>query len=349
MIDCAQIIVSGSISVKETIRRIEESSLQIALVVDDTKRLVGTVTDGDVRRGILRGVGLDQAVSLVMNPNPTVLTPPIDRDQVLGLMKNLSIRQIPIVDAQGHPMGLEVIDQVISAEPLPNIAVIMAGGAGTRLRDLTRDCPKPLIEVGGRAILETILLNLISFGFRRFYFAVNYKAAMIEGHFGDGARWNVRIDYLREPQKMGTAGALSLLPAPPEEEILVMNGDLLTNVNIGSLLDFHRAHEASATMCVREYDVQVPYGVLDLEDHKIVKIREKPVERRFVNAGVYVLDPSVLRLIPASGSFDMTSLFERLIASGDAPAAFPIREYWRDIGLPGDLERAHSEFEGVFE
>lgn len=348
MIDCGQVTISGDLTIRETIRRIDECSLQIALVVDEQRRLIGTVTDGDVRRGILRGVLLDQPVSLIMNKKPTTLSQPSDRETVLVMMRGLQIRQIPIVNENGQLLGLEVMEKVIAPEARSNVAVVMAGGAGTRLRDLTRDCPKPMLEVGGRAILETILLNLLGFGFRHFYFAVNYKAGMIESHFGSGSKWNVKIEYLRETQRMGTAGALSLLPTPTQP-FLVMNGDLLTNVNVDSLLDFHESHGATATMCVREYDMQVPYGVLGLDHHRIVKVREKPIERYFVNAGVYVLDPRVLRHIPYDEFFDMTALFEKLIHHNEHPAAFPIREYWRDIGRPADLERAHGEFEDVFE
>ena len=345
-----QVVVTERASIRETIERIDKSSLQIGLVVDESGCLLGTVTDGDVRRGILKGIQLDAPVKQIMNDKPRMVGPNFEREAMLGLMRQSQVRQMPVVDSSGMLLGLEVLDELLSSAPQRNnIAVIMAGGTGSRLRDLTKDCPKPMLEVGGRAILETILLNLIEFGFRRFYFAVNYKAGVIQEHFNDGSRWNVDIRYLSETQRMGTAGALSLLPEVPADPILVMNGDLLTKVNVESLFQFHHAHHSAATMCVREYDLQVPYGVLKLDNHRVIQLEEKPVQRFFVNAGVYVLQPEILPLIPSHQFYDMTALFEKLIAEGRHPAAFPIREYWLDIGRPSDFERAMGEFEGVFE
>jgi dTDP-glucose pyrophosphorylase len=344
-----KVVVSERHTIRHTIECIDRSSLQIALVVSPSGRLLGTVTDGDVRRGILKGIQLDEPVNLVMNQTPHTIGSGLEREAVLSLMRQTQVRQMPVVDSSGVLVGLEVLDEILVTARHDRMAVLMAGGTGSRLRDLTKDCPKPMLEVGGRAILETILLSLIEFGFHRFYFAVNYKAGVIQRHFGDGSRWNVDIQYVCETERMGTAGALSLLPEMPTEPFLVMNGDLLTKVNVESLFNFHQAHDSVATMCVREYDLQVPYGVLKLDNHRVIQLEEKPVQRFFVNAGVYVLQPEILPFIPRNQFYDMTALFERLILEGKSPAAFPIREYWLDVGRPADFERAAGEFEDVFE
>lgn len=224
----------------------------------------------------------------------------------------------------------------------------MAGGVGSRLRPLTDDTPKPMLRVGDRPLLETILENFIEYGFHHFYFSVNYMADVIKDHFRDGSRWGVSIEYLHEVERLGTAGALRLLPGRPPNELLVMNGDLLTKINFSHLLDFHAAHGSSGTMCVKEYELQVPYGVVNIDNHRITGVDEKPVKRFFVNAGIYVLQPDSLDLLPASGYFDMPSLFEKMIASRRETAAFPVREYWLDIGQMADYDRANGEFLKVF-
>jgi NDP-sugar pyrophosphorylase family protein len=228
------------------------------------------------------------------------------------------------------------------------VVVIMAGGLGTRLTPITDEKSKPMVHVGPRPILETILDNCREHGFKNFYLSVNYKADMVKDYFGDGSRWDVSIRYLEESQRLGTAGPLSLLPKRPVKPFLVMNGDLLTKINLRQLLDFHAEHTAKATICVREYDFQVPYGVVRIKDHYVLSVDEKPVHRFFVNAGIYALDPDTLDLIPSDTLFDMTSLFQRLIEKSYQTAAFPIREYWLDIGRLNDLERAQVDYDGLF-
>ena len=344
MADWRKSVVSPSATIKETIRRIDEGSLQIALVVDEAQRLLGTVTDGDVRRGLLRGVSLEEPASAIMNPRPTVATPDQGRDAILRMMRGGTLHHLPLVDAQGRLVGMEVLDELL-APSRDNWVVLMAGGLGSRLRPLTEDTPKPLLKVGQKPILENILENFIEHGFRRFFLSVNYKADMFREHFGDGSRFGVRIDYLEERKRMGTAGALGLLPGKPERTIMVMNADLLTRVSFSHFLDFHTGHNAAATMGVREYELQVPYGVVRMAHHRISDIVEKPVQKFFVNAGIYALEPETLELIPKDQFFDMPALFERVIAAGKETVAFPIREYWLDIGQLSDLERAIGDFQ----
>ncbi len=343
-----QTLVGAGASLREAIHVLDSGAMQIVLVVDDNHRLLGTITDGDVRRGILKGISLDDSVGRIMNPSPTVVRAGDERQLILAMMQHKQLHHIPVVDEQGSLIGLEILDEIIQRRIRDNPVVLMAGGLGSRLRPLTDDCPKPMLHVGNKPLLETILENFIEYGFHRFYISLNYMGDVIKRYFGDGSRWDVRIAYLEEDQKLGTAGALSLLPEKPASPLLVMNGDLLTKINFRQLLEFHLEHRARATMCVREYDFQVPYGVVKIDRQRITGIDEKPVQRFFVNAGIYVLDPAVMDLIPQGAYYDMPSLFEKLIGRGDETSAFPIREYWLDIGQLADYDRANGEFKQVF-
>jgi dTDP-glucose pyrophosphorylase len=343
-----KVILHPDMTILKAIEVIDSSSQQIGLVINSENKLLGTVTDGDIRRGILKGVSLDKSVSLIMNTNPVTIDLVHSKEQVLNIMKKKKIRQIPVVDSGKYVHGLEIIDELLQSAQYDNWVVIMAGGLGSRLGDLTKHCPKPLISVGGKPLLETILENFRENGFSNFLFSVNYKAGMIEQYFGDGSDWNVNIEYLRENKKMGTAGALSLLEEIPDKPFIVMNGDLLTKINFQQLLDYHLQHKALATMCVREYSFQVPYGVVRMNDGKLCGIEEKPVQNFFVSAGIYVIEPEALELIPQDSYFDMPSLFDAIIQKGFSANVFPIREYWVDIGKRDDLDRANNEYGKVF-
>ena len=341
-------LVSPGSRLAQAIEVIESGGAQIALVVDEGQRLLGCITDGDVRRAILRGAGLETPVEQVMFKEPTTASIESTRSELLGLMTAKSLRHIPLVDGSGVLVGLEVFGEILSPEKRRNWVVLMAGGLGTRLRPLTQDTPKPMLKVGNKPILETILEQFIEYGFTRFYLCVNFQAHKIIEHFGDGSKLGVEIRYIQEPERLGTAGALSLLPERPSDPFLVMNGDLLTKANFSHLLDFLNRQSAQAVMCVREYDFQVPYGVVNLEDQRITRIDEKPVHRFFVSAGIYALSPGCLDLIPAGKFYDMPQLFEALIAAQSKVLAFPIREYWMDIGQIDDFHKARSEFDQVF-
>ncbi|MCL6479847.1 MAG: nucleotidyltransferase family protein [Peptococcaceae bacterium] len=348
MIDWKKILVLPSTPIIKAIEIIDAGALQIALVVDEKGILLGTVTDGDIRRGILRGVPLNEPVNRVMNSSPTVARVNEEINTIISTMKNKNLFQIPVVDDGGRVVDLAVLKDLIMPGRRRNIVVIMAGGLGSRLRPLTDDCPKPLLKVGGKPLLETILENFMEYGFNKFYFSVNYKADMIKKHFGDGSRWGVDIEYIYEEKRMGTAGPLGLLPEKTQDTILVMNGDLLTKINFQHLLDFHSNTGADATMCVKEYNFQIPYGVVKIARHRLIEIEEKPVKSFFISAGIYAIEPRVLDLIPPNTYFDMPGLFERLIQENRETAVFPIREYWLDIGHKEDFERANGEFSEVF-
>ncbi|MFC4161595.1 nucleotidyltransferase family protein [Chitinimonas lacunae] len=322
---------------------LESRSSKIALVVDHDGHLLGTVTDGDIRRGLLRGVGVSEPVEKVMFGQPTTASVNAPEIELRTLMRARRLLHIPLLDQDGRVAGLRSMAE-LGPRLIDNWVVLMAGGLGSRLRPLTDTVPKPLLKVGDRPILETILCDFAEQGFRKFFISVNYKAEMLIAHFGDGARWGVEINYLHENERLGTAGPLSLLPGRPVCPLVVMNGDLLTKVNFRQMLDFHGAQQALATMCVREYDFQVPYGVIRLDGSRIVAIDEKPMHRFFINSGIYVLAPECLDLIPPRRFFDMPTLFERLIAEGRDTAAFPIHEYWLDIGRLEDFQRANAEY-----
>ncbi|MDH4618264.1 nucleotidyltransferase family protein [Brevibacillus sp. AY1] len=348
MVNWRDLLVSPNTPILDTLEIIDRNARQIALVTDESDRLVGTVTDGDIRRGLLKGKALKDPISMIMNPYPTVVSPYDSRENILALMKIKQIHQVPIVDEDGKIVHVEMLNDLLRPVKKENWVVLMAGGLGTRLYPLTHNCPKPLLKVGNKPLLETILQSYIDQGFHQFFISVKYKAEMIQDYFGDGSNWGVNIHYLEEKESLGTAGALSLLPEQPTEPFFVMNGDLLTKVNFEQLLDFHKTYQAEATMCVREYDHQIPYGVVRLDKHRLVSIEEKPTQRFFVNAGIYVLSPSVLEWIPNKQYFDMPSLFELLMKEEKHSIVFPIREYWLDIGRMADFEKANREYLEVF-
>jgi dTDP-glucose pyrophosphorylase len=342
-------LVGPATTLREALRSIDLAGCQIALVVDDQRHLLGTLSDGDIRRALLRGMELTDTVTGAMHLQPTCAGADDDRRAILARMRRLGIHQIPVVDAANVLLGLEVLDDFLAPAVRDNWVVIMAGGLGRRLQELTRDTPKPMLKVGNRPLLETIVRNYADQGFRRFYFAVNYRAEQIEQHFGDGREFGIEINYLREEQRLGTAGALSLLPARPEQPLLVTNADLLTKEDYGLMIDRHLQSGADATMAVRDYEMQVPFGVVRERDGVIEGIEEKPIQRFTVSAGMYVLAPSVLDLVPAGTYFDMPALFHAMVKQGLGTRCHTIDGYWLDIGRLADYERANLDFPNVFQ
>ena len=311
--------------------------------------LRGVVVDSDIRKGILRGLGLDAPLSKVMNPKPVTLAFDLPREEIAAFFRRDPRASIPLVDAKGRVKGLAQLTQYLSGGgELRNRVVVLVGGLGRRLMPLTADTPKPLLMVGDKPILETIVEQCAAAGLRRFTFALSHRADQIRRHFGDGSRFGVEISYVHESRPLGTAGALSLLPREAAP-LVVMNGDLLTKVDFGALLRFHQDEKCLATLCVREYEFQVPFGVVSMEGHRLEGIVEKPTQRFFVNAGIYVLNPAALKSLKRGARCDMTDLLERVRRRRHgAVGCFPIREYWIDIGRVEEYRRAQSEYGKFF-
>ncbi len=334
-------------SIKEALQIIDAGAMKIALVLDDKDHLLGILSDGDIRRGLLSGLSLDDSIESIVSKNPTVCGINDSKEEILKIAVAKKLYCIPIIDEKGVLVGVEEVDDLLKPASFSNRVVLMAGGLGTRLRPLTDETPKPLLQVGDKPILETIINGFAKYGFTNIVLSVSYKAEMIEAYFGDGSKFGVNIEYVHEEKRMGTAGALSLMKEKLSEPFFVMNGDLLTNINFEHMLEYHLSHNAIATMGVREYDFQVPYGVVNVDGQDILSIEEKPVHNFFVSGGVYVLSPDVLEMIPDT-YYDMPTLFENLIEKKKKSISFPIREYWLDIGQMSDFHRANAEYHGVF-
>ena len=336
------IIVKESISILEVLKIIDKSSKQIAIVVDDNDKLLGTISDGDIRRALLKNIPLTESVKKIYFRNPTVASINDSKEEIINICK------IPIVDAKDNLVGLEILDELITKEKKLNKVILMVGGLGTRLQPLTENTPKPMLEVGNKPILQTIVEKFAEYGYTNIVMCINYKAHVIKDFFGDGAQFGVSINYISEEKRMGTAGALSLLNHKMKEPFFVMNGDLLTNINFEHLHDFHLSNNSVGTMCVRDYDLQVPFGVVSTENTKILSIDEKPVQKFFVNAGIYMLNPEVLDYIPKNKFYDMPTLFNKLISENEKVISFPLREYWLDVGQIDEFEKAKKEYHKEF-
>lgn len=349
MKDYKKILLKPDSTIKEALIVIDEGAMKIALVADENEKLLGTLTDGDIRRGLLKGLSLSDSIESIYFKNPTVCSIEDSKEKILETAAQKKLYQIPIVDKEGRLVGIEEIDELLKPSAKNCKVVLMAGGLGTRLRPLTENLPKPMLKVGDKPILETIIANFRKHGFRNIILSVNYKSEIIEDYFKDGREFGVNIEYVREEKRMGTAGALSLMREKLSEPFFVMNGDLLTNINFEYMMNHHKSNGAVATMGVREYDFQVPYGVINTEGLNIKGIQEKPLYRFFISGGVYILNPEVLGYIPKNEYFDMPSLFEKLIKENKKTVSFPIREYWLDIGRMEEFERAQIEYKRVFD
>lgn len=335
-------LVPANSTVVEVIRNLEQSGLQIALVVSEDGSLLGTLTDGDIRRGLLRNLDLNSPVESLIYRSPLVAPRDLARETVLQIMQANKKNQMPIVDENRRVVGLHVWDELMVPAKRPNLMVLMVGGKGERLHPLTQNCPKPLLQVHGKAILEHIIERAKAEGFGRFVLAIHYLGHMIEEHFGDGSRLDVQIEYLREDSPLGTAGAIGLLGGRPNSAFVVSNGDVLTDIRYGELIDFHYRHAATATMAVQRYEWQHPFGVVETDGMEIVGFEEKPVLRSYVNAGVYVLEPEALDALSRGERCDMPTLFSRIKARGLRTIVYPMHEPWLDVGRVEDLERARN-------
>ena len=339
----SKVILSPQQSLRDALELINSQALQVALVTDPQQRLLGVITDGDIRRGLLDNLSLDANVTQVMNIAPTTASPLVTKKQLLALMQQHSILAIPIVK-DDIVVGLETLKSVQQQSKFENPVLIMAGGFGTRLKPLTDRCPKPMLKVGDKPLLEIAISNFILAGFSNFYLSTHYMPEQIKDYFGDGSKWNINITYLHEDTPLGTGGAVGMLPKEiPALPTIVMNGDILTKVDFQLLLRFHEENQSDATMCVREYDYQIPYGVINGEGNKITQMTEKPIQRFFVNAGIYVINPELINKVEPNVYVDMPSLLESKIAENGNVLMYPIHEYWLDIGRMDDFKQAQVD------
>jgi len=336
-----QAILPVDATIQEAIHNLNQVAIKIVLVVNKRGELAGTISDGDIRRGLLKGFDLKSSIEGVTQSNALVVHPGMEAEVVLRLMAVNKIQQIPIVNEHQQVVGLHLCDYIPLSPIRPNVMVIMAGGMGTRLRPHTENCPKPLLRIAGKPILEHIIERARQEGFSNFVLAVHYLGHMIEDYFGNGECLQVNIDYLREESPLGTVGALGLFNPRPSAPFVVTNGDVITDIRYGELLDFHIRHSAAATMAVRVHEWQHPFGVVQTKGLNIVGFEEKPVSRSYINAGVYVLEPDALDSLDADTYCDMPSLFGRLQAESKCTVAYPMHEPWLDIGRPDDLDQAN--------
>jgi dTDP-glucose pyrophosphorylase/CBS domain-containing protein len=341
-----KVMVPPSAAIRDAVEAIDAGAVEIALVVDEERRLLGTITDGDVRRAMLRGVDLDGPIDEVIHREPVTASTGAAREELLGLMTERGVEQIPLVDDDGRVEQLAFLREIVAAEEAgpDSPVVVMAGGEGQRLRPLTEDRPKPMLEIGGRPLLETTLDQVREAGFSRVLIAVNYKADQIQEHFGSGESRGLEISYIREEEAMGSAGAIRLAPGELDRPFILINGDLLTKVNLGALLRFHREEGNAITVGVRKFKLQIPYGVVEIEGTAVTEMKEKPQMEVFVNAGVYAVSPEAVALVPEDRDFfHATDIVNLALDAGRRVGSFPIREYWLDIGHLSDYERAEDD------
>jgi dTDP-glucose pyrophosphorylase len=344
------ILIPPNTSILNTIAVIDKEGLRTALVVDDQRHLLGMVTDGDIRRALLKNIHLDEPIHKIMNAEPITASQSDNREQILLKLQTNQIQQIALLDATQRIVDFVTLENLLALVHKSNPVIVMAGGMGKRLYPLTEHCPKPLLKIGNKPVLEIVLENFVKSGFKNFFFAVNYKSEMIKAYFNQGEQWGVNIRYIEETQRLGTAGALSLLETIPDQAFFVINADVVTNVDFQCLLDFHQESKVDATMCIREHEQTIPFGVVqrDNETHHLLNIIEKPSRQFYVNAGIYILNPHLLQILTPNTFCDMPDLLTLCVKQGYKIATFPIREYWLDIGRHEDLEKAHLEYEKVF-
>lgn len=339
--------INQNASIKQALKVIDKGAIKVAVVLSDDGLLLGMLSDGDIRRALLKGMSLDDSVNTIINRDPVVANINDTKERILELANEKKLHQIPII-SNGKLIGIQDIREFLAPKNKPNKVILMVGGLGARLRPLTNDMPKPMLDVGNKPILHTIVENFAKHGYTDIIMCVNYKSEIIKEYFEDGSKFGVKIEYVLEHKRMGTAGALSLLQKRPKDDFFVMNGDLLTNVNFEYLHEYHKDSNAYASICVRKYDMQVPYGVVNVRANKVTSIEEKPMQSFFVSAGIYMFSPIVLDFIPKGVFYDMPTLFSELLKQNFAVHPFFIREYWLDIGRIDEYRRANDEYEGVF-
>ncbi|AUL72145.1 alcohol dehydrogenase [Pseudoalteromonas sp. 13-15] len=339
--------VKASASMQEAIEVLNNSVIKLVTVIDESEHLLGVITDGDIRRAILNFKALDTQVTDIMCYEPITASETDGKRFVMALLEKNKLQHIPVLNKNKQLKNIITKDSLLQKSKLNNTVFLMAGGFGTRLHPLTHSCPKPLLKIGKKPILETILESFYQHGFNNFFISVHYKAQMIKDYFSSGSRLGLDIAYVEEVTPLGTAGALSLLPEQ-DAPVIMMNGDLLTKVDFTELLSYHHDEQAAITMCVREHEYQVPYGVIKSNKNQVVSIVEKPTEKYFVNAGIYVISPHVIKRIILDEPLDMPDLINKCLEENDKISMFPIHEYWLDIGRMSDFERAQSDIVNFF-
>ncbi len=344
--DWKKLLISPETNIADAIRIIDAGSSQIALVVDQDGKLLGTVTDGDVRRAVLNNVHLHNPVQEIMSCTPKVCRDTDTRFRIKHLMDEYELNHLPVVDDKNILVGLETLRHLTTTHRIDNPVFLMAGGFGTRLRPLTETCPKPMLRIDEKPILETILERFKKNGFWKFYISLHYMPEVLKDYFGDGSQWDVEIEYVVEKEPLGTGGALGLLPDDLSDlPLIVMNGDILTHVNFEKLLTYHEENEADISVCVRKYDYQVPFGVVDSNNSIVTRIVEKPKHEFFVNAGIYVLNRQIVEIVSSNVPIDMPLLISNSLEDGAKVVSYPIYEYWLDVGRMPDFEQAQMDWE----
>jgi dTDP-glucose pyrophosphorylase len=336
--DWSRAVVHELSTIEEVIMNLEKTGLKVALIVDSDGHLAGVVTDGDIRRGFIHGSGIKSSVVEIMNSTPVTVDEDKLPQQVAFMMEELKIQHMPVVDKSMKLIGLHIENRGVDNKLRMNRVVVMAGGKGIRLLPLTENTPKPMVLVAGKPILEHILESLIQQGFSAFTICTNYLGELIKEYFGNGADWGIDIDYLDEVSPLGTAGSIRNLQKIGNLPFIVINSDIISGINMGDLIDFHVENKAVATMAIRPYEMQIPYGVVETEGVDIVSITEKPLYRNQVSTGVYVFEPNVVKLMPSSDVLQMPMLFDHLRISGHRTLAFHFQDRWVDVGTPEDLD-----------
>jgi len=341
-----KVILKSSASLKEVINTLQSADIKIVCVINEDNQLIGTVTDGDVRRAFLKNCDSETSVKKFMNPKPVTVSLNTTKIESKGLMKKYGIHYLPVVDDNNKLLGIETLSEGPEESKFINFVFILAGGFGTRLYPLTKDTPKPMLKIGDRPILERIILQLIDQGFENYIISTHYKGDQIKNYFGDGSNLDINIKYVEEEIPLGTAGSLGLIEKNITNlPILVINADLVTDIDFRSLLNFHQKHNVKATICVKDYEYQVPYGVIESTGVYLNKIEEKPVKSFKINAGIYVVDPALYEDLSGKEFMNMPVLIVENL-SNEEVAVFPVHEYWLDVGRIDDFDKANNHYLG---
>lgn len=344
-----EICLQPTSTIRDAMRSLDKGSLRICLLVNESNQLLGTVTDGDIRRALLRNAHMEDLVVQIMNTRPITAEQASSREQRLKLLNQHDLTAIPIINKQGQVMGLDTLHQAMAPDQYNNPVFIMAGGFGTRLQPLTDHCPKPMLRVGDKPMLEHLIDQFINLGFSNFYISTHYLPEIIQNHFGDGSKWKVNIQYVYENQPLGTGGALGLLPKDlPKIPLIMMNGDVLTKLNYANLLEHHIKNKFDATVCVREDEHRVPFGVIETENQLIVNVVEKPTYRYKINTGIYILNPEIVQSVQAGHRIDLPTLLEEHRTVGKRIGTYTSYDYWLDIGQMKDYQKAQRDIETYF-